>query len=252
MTRRGGHRPDWRAAIYGRAVTGSGLRRTPSATKRNEILEQQAGRCLYCDLRIGSIIRRFGSPVSLRLNWDHFVPYAYGQTNAESNWVAACHVCNGIKGCRMFDTVTDAQAYIRGRRAAKGYETVLELPARIAAPSAVEKAKPSSSPEPLDVRESVDVEPAAVPANPPIKLSPPGVYDPTSLTPRQRECLELLATGLTHREIAARWRVQTGTVSTHLSWARLILGTPDTPSAISAARALGLIPDPATTPPPTA
>lgn len=57
----------------------------------------------------------------LRLNWDHFVPFAYGRTNASANWVAACHVCNGIKSCRVFDTVLEAQEYIRERWAAKGY-----------------------------------------------------------------------------------------------------------------------------------
>lgn len=114
--------PDWKLAIYGRAVTGSGQRRKPSMAQCEEIRARQHNRCLYCDLKIGTIVWRGEYNVKLRTNWDHFVPYSYGLTNAGSNWVLSCHICNGIKGCRMFDTVTEAQAYIKERWAKKGYQ----------------------------------------------------------------------------------------------------------------------------------
>jgi 5-methylcytosine-specific restriction endonuclease McrA len=114
--------PDPEPLNYIGAITGSGKRTRPKAAIKKEILAKQKGRCLYCDHLIGAIVRRRKDNVVLRINWDHFVPYAYGHTNAGTNWVAACHVCNNIKHCRMFDTVRDAKAFILARWADKGYE----------------------------------------------------------------------------------------------------------------------------------
>lgn len=107
---------------FGYAITGSGKRRRPSAARKRGILALQKDRCLYCDHRFGAVVKRKGRTVTLRLHWDHFVPFAYGHTNADANWVAACHVCNGIKYCRMFDTVGEAQRFILARWVEKGYE----------------------------------------------------------------------------------------------------------------------------------
>lgn len=110
------------------AVTGSGQRKRPNARIRQAILSRQRNRCLYCGHKFGTTVRRKRArTATLRLNWDHFVPYAYGLTNGSTNWVAACHVCNNIKSCRMFDTVREAQAYVRARWADKGYELLAPL-----------------------------------------------------------------------------------------------------------------------------
>jgi hypothetical protein len=113
--------------IYGRAVTGAAQRRAPRGALREEVLARQRSRCLYCDLPFGSVVMRRGEPVTLRINWDHFVPYAYAAGNPGDNWVAACHVCNGIKSARMFDTVMEAQQFIRARWAVMGYELGTDL-----------------------------------------------------------------------------------------------------------------------------
>ncbi len=104
------------------AITGSGKRRSPRIAQRRHILGKQRNRCLYCGFQFGAVVLRKSKPVVLQLNWDHFVPYAYGLTNADTNWVAACHICNGIKSCRMFfDTVAEAQQFIREGWERKGY-----------------------------------------------------------------------------------------------------------------------------------
>lgn len=103
------------------AITGSGQRRPPSSEIRQRILSRQKNRCLYCENTIGSQVRRGSRTVILQLNWDHFVPYAYGRTNPDANWVAACHVCNNIKSSRMFETVARARLFIVERWQAKGY-----------------------------------------------------------------------------------------------------------------------------------
>lgn len=106
----------------GGATTAS--RRRPNMTTQKEILAKQCDRCLYCDLPFGvEILRkgRKGRLIVLRLNWDHFVPYSWCLTNPNDNWVAACHVCNGIKGPRRFETVADARRYILNKAFDRGY-----------------------------------------------------------------------------------------------------------------------------------
>ncbi len=113
------------------ALTGSGKRRYPSAETKRRVLTKQKDRCLYCGNAIGTAVRRGSQTVILRLNWDHFVPFSYGQTNPGSNWVAACHVCNGLKSARMFDTVLEVQDFIRVRWREKGYDMspLIDIPA---------------------------------------------------------------------------------------------------------------------------
>lgn len=114
---------DWRRAVYGRsAIGGIGVRRAPRLADRIRVQEVQGNRCLYCEIPIGTTIWRRSQSVTLRTNWDHFVPYSYLVRNPGANWVLACHVCNGIKSCRMFDSVQAARDTILPIREAKGYE----------------------------------------------------------------------------------------------------------------------------------
>lgn len=114
---------DWRRAVYGRSqIGGIGIRRAPRLAERIRVQEAQGNRCLYCELPIGTAIWRRAQTVILRTNWDHFVPYSYLARNPDNNWVLACHVCNGIKTARMFDTVQTARQVILPVREAKGYE----------------------------------------------------------------------------------------------------------------------------------
>jgi len=39
------------------------------------------------------------------------VPFSYSQNNYRYNFVAACQICNGLKGSSMFATVEEARAY---------------------------------------------------------------------------------------------------------------------------------------------
>lgn len=123
---------DWRLRVYGRGPsTGVTTRQRPRLAERNRAVELQDSRCLYCELPIGTAIWRNSRTVILRTNWDHFIPYAYLARNPGSNWVLACHVCNIIKSCRMFDTVQQAREAILPTREAKGYETPRAVMLRI-------------------------------------------------------------------------------------------------------------------------
>jgi hypothetical protein len=90
--------------------------------EKKEILKQQQGRCFWCDRLFGSIVWRRGKRIALRINWDHYVPFRFSQDNRPSNFVAACHVCNGIKASIMFRSAEEYRVYIQNRRITKGYQ----------------------------------------------------------------------------------------------------------------------------------
>lgn len=137
---------DWRLRVYGRAPTdGVTTRQKPRVAERRRAIERQDNRCLYCEIPIGTPIWRRSKTVILRLNWDHFVPYAYLARSPRDNWVLACHVCNGLKSCRMFDTVQAAREAINPERIARGYEAPKEVLLRLGLTA-------SENPWPTDIR----------------------------------------------------------------------------------------------------
>lgn len=102
----------------------SEVRKSPPAALKAAILEQQENRCIYCERRFGSWVRRRSAPrsgLSIRLlvTWDHFVPFSFVRSNPDENFVAACQVCNGIKRDKLFGTVEEARVFIATRREAK-------------------------------------------------------------------------------------------------------------------------------------
>ncbi|TLZ87260.1 MAG: hypothetical protein E6K00_05760 [Methanobacteriota archaeon] len=67
-----------------------------------------------------SAVERKGRLIYLKVNWDHFVPFAYSQNNYAYNFVAACQICNGIKGSSTFRTLEEARVYVMAIRTLKG------------------------------------------------------------------------------------------------------------------------------------
>lgn len=105
-----------------REISPESIRRRPGDVAKRKILAEQDGRCFYCYVQFGSIRLRNGKPFQIRLHWDHELPYAYSQNNKEANFVAACHVCNGIKSAKIFQTEDDARVYLASARKRKGYD----------------------------------------------------------------------------------------------------------------------------------
>ena len=110
-----------------------------AAIVKARILEDQGHRCFYCDQPFGAVHHRRakvsrhrmrvvggselrGTKITLRVCFDHRLPYAYSQDNRESNFVAACQVCNTIKGALVFGNMDEARVYIADHRRAKGYD----------------------------------------------------------------------------------------------------------------------------------
>lgn len=88
----------------------------PSGPAQKQILETQQNRCIYCLRPFGSVTMQEKRMVFLRIEWDHLLPFAYSLDNHEENFVAACQICNRIKGGTVFDTIDAARAYIAERR----------------------------------------------------------------------------------------------------------------------------------------
>jgi len=105
-------------------------RQRPRRVMRDWLLNIQGNRCAYCGSVFGEFIEntKTGKVIQVRLQWDHAVPYSFLRTNPKNNWLAACHICNGIKNNKMFDSLADARAVVVRRRAKRGF-AVGDIPA---------------------------------------------------------------------------------------------------------------------------
>jgi hypothetical protein len=112
------------AAIAGlkRIVEPEQTRGLPSRDRQKAILEAQDYRCLYCERRFGDVAPRGKQRgiTTLRIVWDHMVPYSYNQNNGPDNFAAACQQCNAVKLDKMFQTIEEARVYVQTKIASKG------------------------------------------------------------------------------------------------------------------------------------
>lgn len=87
---------------------------------KDELLEQQGYVCIYCAEPFGSVVRkRNGGYTVTSVHFDHAIPLAYLNANPRWNWVAACNICNMIKGSKMFHTIAEIRMHILGIRDAR-------------------------------------------------------------------------------------------------------------------------------------
>ena len=84
------------------------------------------GTCSYCHRAFGTLVAYKGRSVPLRLEFDHFVPWAGGRSGraAAENLVAACHLCNRVKGSLTFSSFAEARLYVLTEVRRKGWTTV--------------------------------------------------------------------------------------------------------------------------------
>lgn len=116
-----GKRPFSTPFFYKRESEPVQHRKTPGRKMKQLILNQQDNRCFYCEQTFGSTVERKGKQLTLRIHWDHQIPYAYAQNNTTENFVAACQVCNTIKSDICFQTIDEAKLYLEEKRKSKGY-----------------------------------------------------------------------------------------------------------------------------------
>jgi hypothetical protein len=106
---------------YYREALTAGRRQPPPLQFRRAQLALQDNRCFYCNRPFHRIVWRGTRSMRLRIEWDHMAPFAYLQSNPLHNFVAACHVCNRLKGDYCFDTIEEACFYVQRLWPKKGY-----------------------------------------------------------------------------------------------------------------------------------
>ena len=80
---------------------GSPKRGKPSPTIQARLIQEQTGRCAYCN----------ASLVDLKIEWDHFEPFAFTNDNSQDNWVASCQKCNRKKKDHVFRSERALEAF---------------------------------------------------------------------------------------------------------------------------------------------
>jgi hypothetical protein len=104
-----------------------GGRFKPPAALQALLLTEFENRCAYCRLPFGLLVWRRGvgtvkdggtyyatryGALTLHVEWDHFVPFAYSASNRSDWFVPACQLCNHIKNDRIFRTIEGAREAI--------------------------------------------------------------------------------------------------------------------------------------------
>lgn len=98
------------------------FRRKPGPTRKKKILEEQDGRCFWCELTIGYTYAREGRVYKTKLAWDHVLPYSFGANNHDENFVASCNLCNSIKSNLIFENKELLIKHLEMAKASKGIE----------------------------------------------------------------------------------------------------------------------------------
>ena len=107
-----------------REVEGEKRRYRIGPGRKREIVEKQGNVCFYCGQPFG---RPYWHPKRKKIMYselvfDHFVCWSFSRNSDVKNLVAACSVCNAIKGSKIFANHEDAIAYVKHRAGEKGYD----------------------------------------------------------------------------------------------------------------------------------
>lgn len=102
-------------------------RRSPPTWWRAKLLDAQRGRCFYCLRPFNTLVARRGKLMILRIEFDHWIPFAYSQNNDLRNYRAACNLCNAIKGDNCYATAKEARDAIQSVWEKRGYEDVCDM-----------------------------------------------------------------------------------------------------------------------------
>ena len=106
---------------YRRESDPQNRKRCLSKKQKTEQLKRQEYKCFYCNRTFGSIVFKYNQAIELKIHFDHKIPFVFSRDNGPSNFVAACHVCNGIKSDFVFDTKEATLDFINRRWEELGY-----------------------------------------------------------------------------------------------------------------------------------
>lgn len=105
----------------------------PPAPVQSDLLQEYENRCAYCRLPFGMLVWKRGigstrtsqtggyrysanfAAIVLRLEWDHFTPFTYSDSNASDQFLPACQLCNGLKSDKVYRTLEGAREALEPR-----------------------------------------------------------------------------------------------------------------------------------------
>lgn len=100
------------------------------AKEKRDILQAQGNVCFYCGRPFHTPFwhpRRKRVMVTL-IHFDHFVCWDFSRDTSIGNMVAACSICNLLKGSKIFPDADSARAFIKHRIGKKGYQFLEDVP----------------------------------------------------------------------------------------------------------------------------
>jgi hypothetical protein len=92
-----------------------------SALEKEQVVDRQGGKCIYCARPFGSkVFQGDGTVRILEIRFDHFEAYALRQNNDKNNIFASCDVCNDFKSDYLFDSLAEAREFLSSKWESKG------------------------------------------------------------------------------------------------------------------------------------
>lgn len=81
-------------------------------SEKEEILNNQNGKCFYCNHELGSLYEKQGNFGITSIHYDHLIPFSFSANNHVENFVASCNFCNQYKYNKMFNDIDEAKRYL--------------------------------------------------------------------------------------------------------------------------------------------
>lgn len=99
--------------------------RRPNASELRDLRAkfERAG-CFYCMRPFGIKVKQRGRMIQLRYQLDHILPWSRFHNNGDYNFAAACHVCNFLKGDRIFPSIEATRQWLARAWLDKGYKVI--------------------------------------------------------------------------------------------------------------------------------
>jgi len=101
-------RNEWDRLVY-EAIT---KRYNCPAHIRRELKSKQNGKCYWCNRPLGTLYEKDGKIKTLKIHYDHKVPFYFIRSNPDRNWCIACNICNLFKRNRLYRKESKMREYL--------------------------------------------------------------------------------------------------------------------------------------------
>lgn len=82
---------------------------------KKNLIKKQNNKCYWCSREFGDFIIKNDKAIKLKFNFEHKLPFSYTHNNDIQNIVGSCHICNGFKSGKIFESEEDCKIYLERR-----------------------------------------------------------------------------------------------------------------------------------------